>query len=95
MIGSCSLVNPGSSCKCARKTRAFIEKGYLDPERLQFTLAHQRRIREVVKPRADELMQANETYGANVFRDHPFYECSDPGAMLRKVLATLSSDLLP
>jgi RNA polymerase sigma factor (sigma-70 family) len=30
--GSCSLVSPAASCKCVRKTRAFVEKGYLDPE---------------------------------------------------------------
>ena len=48
----------------------------------------------MVSARADELWQAYEAFGANVYRDHPFYECSDPAAMLRKVLATLSSDLL-
>ncbi len=91
--GSCSLVNPEAPCRCARKTRAFIEKGYLDPERLVFTRDHRRRIREVVEERADELYRAYETFGANVFRDHPFYRCSDPAAMLRQVLATMSPDL--
>jgi RNA polymerase sigma factor (sigma-70 family) len=94
MNGSCSLVNPDSSCKCARKTRSFLEKGYIDPEKLQFTSVHQRRIREVVEARAGELTRAYESFGANVFRDHPFYECTDPVAMLRKVLTTLSPDLV-
>ena len=92
--GSCSLVNPGSACKCARKTGGFLQKGLLDPEKLQFTSDCRRRVREVVSARADELWQAYEAFGANVYRDHPFYECSDPAAMLRKVLATLSPDLL-
>ncbi len=93
--GSCSLVNPERPCRCVRKTRAFVEKGYVDPERLQFASAYRQRIREVAAARADELTQAYEAFGANLYRDHPFYECPDPAAALRKVLATFSPDLLP
>jgi RNA polymerase sigma factor (sigma-70 family) len=92
--GSCSLVNPGNACSCARKTRAFLEKGLLDPARLQFASGYRRRVREVVEARADELTRAYEAFGANVYRDHPFYECPDPRTMLREVLSTLSPDLV-
>jgi RNA polymerase sigma factor (sigma-70 family) len=94
MNGSCSLVNPACACKCDRKTRGFLGKGMLDPEKLQFTLDYRRRVREVAEARADELWQAYEAFGSNVYRDHPFYESPDPAAMLRKVLATFSPDLL-
>jgi len=92
--GSCSLVNPEAACRCARKTRAFIEKGYIDPERLVFTRDRRRRVREVVQARADELWTAYEAFGANTFRDHPFYEHPDPASLVRRVLSTLSPDLL-
>ncbi len=92
--GSCSLVNPAAECKCARKARGFLAQGYLDPERLVFTAERRRQVRDVVRARADELTQAYEKFGADVFRDHPFYRSSDPAAMLREVLATLSPDLL-
>jgi RNA polymerase sigma factor (sigma-70 family) len=92
--GSCSLVNPANQCQCIRKTRAFIEKGYIDPEKMQFTPAHQYRIRDVVKSRANELTHAYEQYGAGVFHDHPFYKCSDPAAMFRKALTGFSADIL-
>jgi hypothetical protein len=58
-----------------------------------FTRDYRRQIREVVTARADELWRAYEAFGANIYRDHPFYEHSDPGTMLRKVLASLSPDL--
>ncbi len=93
--GTCSLVNPAAECKCVRKARGFLAQGFLDPERLVFTADRRRRIRDVVKARADELAQAYETYGADVFRDHPFYECGNTVEMLRQALATLSPDLLP
>ena len=92
--GSCSLVNSGNQCQCVRKTRAFIEKGYIDLEIMQFTSAHQRRIRDVVRSRAHELTQAYESFGANVFHEHPFYESSDPVVMFRKALTEFSPDIL-
>ncbi len=94
MNGSCSLVNPACTCRCARKTRGFLEKGMLDPGKLQFTLGVPAPGPRGRWARADELWQAYEAFGANVYRDHPFYESPDPAAMLRKVLATLSPDLL-
>ncbi len=92
--GSCSLVNPACECTCARKARGFLAKGFLDPERLVFTAKRRQQVRDVVRARADELTRAYETFGANVFHDHPFYECRDAAAMLRKALATLSPDLV-
>ncbi len=92
--GSCSLVNPACGCRCARKARGFLAKGFLDPERLVFTPERRQRVREVARARADELTQAYEMYGADVFRDHPFYECRDAAQMVRKALATLSQDLV-
>ena len=32
--GNCSLVNPDAACRCARKTRAFIQGGFVDPVKL-------------------------------------------------------------
>ncbi len=47
----CSLVDPLNPCRCARKTRAFVRAGIVDPARLQFTAAHRARVEEVA-PRA-------------------------------------------
>jgi RNA polymerase sigma factor (sigma-70 family) len=92
--GSCSLVNPSCECKCTRKARGFVAKGYLDPERLVFTPERRRQVRDVVRARADELTQAYEAFGADVFGEHPFYECRDAVEMVRRVIAGLSPDLV-
>jgi hypothetical protein len=92
--GSCSLVEPGNACKCARKTRAFLERGLLEHGKLQFAADHRRRVRDVVEARMDELAEAHDIFQSGVFRDHPFYEGPDPVAMARKALAALSPDLL-
>lgn len=36
MRGQCGLVNANNSCRCAKKTRGFIEAGHVDPHHLQF-----------------------------------------------------------
>jgi RNA polymerase sigma factor (sigma-70 family) len=88
--GNCSLIEPGNSCKCARKTRAYIQGGFVDPQNLRFTAGHLRRIRDVVDERADELSAAYMKVADDVYRNHPFYEPPEQAAMLRRVLGSLA-----
>jgi RNA polymerase sigma factor (sigma-70 family) len=87
---NCSLVNPENDCKCARKTRAFIQAGFVDPAKLEFTQAHTRKVREVAAQRASELIDAYMEAGASVYRNHPFYEPSEQAEILRRVLPPLT-----
>ena len=86
---NCSLVNAQNDCKCARKTRAFIQAGFVDPAKLEFTQAHARKVREVAAQRAPELLDAYMEVGASVYRNHPFFEPSEQAAILRRVLGPL------
>ena len=88
--GNCSLVNPDAPCKCVKKTRAFVQGGFVDPQKLQFTSQYQRKVREVAGDRADELTDAYMKVAAQVYRDHPFYEPSEQVARLRQALKTVS-----
>jgi hypothetical protein len=88
--GNCSLVNSDAPCKCARKTRAFIQGGFVDPQKLQFTSQYRRKVREVAGDRADELTDAYAKVAAQVYRDHPFYEPAGQVATLRQALLAVS-----
>ncbi len=87
---NCSLVNAENDCKCVRKTRAFIQAGFVDPAKLEFTQAHARKVREVAAQRAPEIFEAYMEAGASVYRGHPFYEPAEQTAILRRVLPTLT-----
>jgi RNA polymerase sigma factor (sigma-70 family) len=87
---NCSLVKAQNACKCARKTRAFIQAGFVHPEKLEFTQAHTRTVREVAAQRTPEWMDAYMEAGASVYRNHPFYEPSEQAAILRRILGPLS-----
>lgn len=83
---NCSLVNPANDCKCVRKTRAFIQAGFVDPNKLEFTEDHLRKVREVEALRIPEQLDAYMEVAASVYRDHPFYDLSEQAAISRRVL---------
>jgi len=84
--GNCSLVDPAATCKCARKTRAYIQGGFVDPQKLAFTVDYRRRVRDVAGSRAGELADAYMRIAADVYRNHPFYEPAEQAAILRREL---------
>jgi RNA polymerase sigma factor (sigma-70 family) len=73
LTGRCSLVDPANPCRCARKTRAFVRAGIVDPARRQFSAAHRARVEEVAPTRADALHSATAAF-ARLWREHPYYE---------------------
>jgi RNA polymerase sigma factor (sigma-70 family) len=83
--GNCGLVDPNNTCKCARKTRAFIQGGFVDPNKLKFTSDYCRRVRDVAEARADEWGEA-----ASLYRDHPFYEPAEQVDLIRQMLNKIS-----
>jgi len=85
MNDKCGLVNQANPCRCAKKTRGFIQAGYVDPENLLFV--HER-IREVleVAPKVYETINTLDGKCAEIFRGHPFYEAPDIGQMLRRLV---------
>jgi hypothetical protein len=88
--GNCGLANPGNTCKCVRKTRAFIEGGFVDPQKLQFNTDYCRKVSEVAEDRADEWGDAYVRFAASLYRDHPFYEPAEQVAMVQRMLASVS-----
>jgi RNA polymerase sigma factor (sigma-70 family) len=88
--GNCSLVNPDAPCKCVKKTRAYIQGGFVDPQKLLFTSDYRRKVRDVAGDRSGELVDAYMNVAAQVYRDHPFYEPDEQVATLRQALKTVS-----
>jgi RNA polymerase sigma factor (sigma-70 family) len=97
MNDTCGLVNPANPCRCARKTRGFIDKGYVDPKNLQFVSERLVHIRAVAPSRVREL-DALERRHAELFRDHPVLTPPEEVLSLRRlfdqpgVRDTLGSD---
>src|SRR2546427_5048193 len=86
MNDRCGLVNPTNPCRCAKKTRGFMQAGWVDPESLLFARERIEQVREVVRTKAEVLTTLDAQY-AEVFRQHPFHPARDLVPALRQLLA--------
>ncbi len=85
MNDKCGLVNRANPCRCAKKTRGFIEAGYVDPEHLLFAREHVQQVRDVARTKADILTTLDDQC-VEIFREHPFCESPDLVPALRRLL---------
>jgi RNA polymerase sigma factor (sigma-70 family) len=85
MNDKCGLVNTANPCRCAKKTRGFMQAGYVDPDHLQFTKGRLANIDDVAPHRLDELDSLDRKH-AELFRDHAFLAPSDLASKLRALI---------
>jgi len=85
MHGQCGLINASNSCRCAKKTQAFIKAGYIDTNKLLFASEHVTRVRDVAQ-RTHEGLEALDAEYAEIHRGHPFLEGRDFVALLRDLM---------
>lgn len=88
MQGKCGLVNEDNPCRCARKTKAFIDRGFVDPGRLKFVRTHARRVADVANTNAGRLFVAVTEDYPRLFREHPFL---DPTGVFEQVEQLIST----
>jgi RNA polymerase sigma factor (sigma-70 family) len=85
MQDRCGLINKANPCRCAKKTRAFMKAGYVDPEKLLFAGSHVMRVREVAERRHEQIDALDLAYG-EIQRDNPFHDSPDFVASLKSLL---------
>src|SRR6201998_2574890 len=86
MNDKCGLVNQANPCRCAKKTRGFIQAGHVDPQTLLFVRERIGEVREAV-PKVHEALGTLDEKCAEIFRGHPFYKAPDLAPMLRRLVA--------
>jgi RNA polymerase sigma factor (sigma-70 family) len=85
MNDKCGLVNPANPCRCAKKTRGFIEAGHVDPKNLLFVRDRVCEVREAA-PNTYETIKTLDDKCADVYRRHPFYKPPDLAQMVRRLV---------
>jgi hypothetical protein len=70
----CGLVNKSNPCRCAKKTRAYIEAGVVDPTNLIFNTRHKKKIYELSEQKAVSITDTVEDLHKNIFQQHPLQE---------------------
>jgi RNA polymerase sigma factor (sigma-70 family) len=87
MNDKCGLLNQRNPCRCARKTRGFIQAGHVDPENLLFVRERICEVREAA-PKAFQTIKALDDRCSDIYREQPFYKPSDFAQMVRKLVET-------
>ena len=70
----CGLVNKSNPCRCAKKTRAYIEAGVVDPNNLIFNRRHKKKIYELSEQKSTSITDTVEDLHKNIFQQHPLQE---------------------
>ena len=81
----CGLVNKQNPCRCAKKTRGFIEKGIVDPNDLKFNKRYKRAIFEISKEKAMSIADTVEDLYKSIFQHHPFQEPLTPNKIVDEI----------
>ena len=87
MNDKCGLVNKSNPCRCAKKTRGFIQEGHVDPNNLLFARERMSEVREAA-PKVYEIVKTLDDQCAEIYRGHPFYKPPDLAQMVRKLVAS-------
>ena len=86
MNEKCGLVKTENPCRCERKTKAFIDRGMVDPRRLTFHRDHSSRVRDVASKRAHTVFAAVTEDYPRLFREHPFADPAGVDGAVRRAL---------
>lgn len=81
----CGLVDQRNPCRCANKTKGFIDRGFVSPARLQFVSERLIPVRAVAADRFNEIQELERRY-AEVIRDQPLIAAPDHAQQLRELL---------
>jgi RNA polymerase sigma factor (sigma-70 family) len=77
MDEKCGLMNKENPCRCARKTRAAIMAGYVDPQRLEYDRDHLGKIKSIVAARSHTVDDVLELRAQDLFQEHLFLKAPD------------------
>jgi RNA polymerase sigma factor (sigma-70 family) len=85
MNDKCGLVNPANPCRCAKKTRGFIQAGHVDPKNLLFVRERICNMRDAAPKTYQTIKTLDDKY-ADIYREHPFYKPPDLARMVRRLV---------
>lgn len=91
MNEKCGLVNAANPCRCAKKTRSFMQAGYVNPDRMEFTKGRLASVSDVAPHRLNELETLDRKH-AELFRDHGFLAAPDLATKLRELISQSGVD---
>lgn len=82
----CGLINLANPCRCAKKTKAFIDAGIVDPNNLKFNTRYKKRIFDLAQKQATPIVNTMEDLHRNIFKHDPFQDLPSSNRIIDEVL---------
>ncbi len=88
MTDKCGLVNKDNPCRCQKKTKGFIEKGFVNPDTMKWNTDFKDRMYEISENQVDSMLNESDRMYNKLFKEHPFKETKDKGEkILNEILS--------
>lgn len=87
MNNKCGLINKENPCRCARKTKGFIEKGIVDPDNLLWNETFQYKIKDYTSQNMDEILKSSDYLYTRLYQEQPFREGQQTETFVADLLA--------
>jgi len=91
MSGRCSLLDEANPCRCARKTKAFLQDGIIDAGNIRFARGHLKLLNVEAEQRDRELADLLGQAQADLRRLYPLFEAP---AVTERLTALIQSEQL-
>lgn len=90
MENKCGLINKNNPCRCSRKTKAFIDVGAVNREKMMFNNNYVRKISDLLPHTKNDMESNLEKYYTDVFKSHPYQERKTLKDRLDKLISSES-----
>ena len=82
----CGLINKANPCRCRKKTQFAIDNGFIKPDKLEFNLVNQQKIKQVVEPISVRWEDYFEEKYQQIYHNQPFNNTQDKENFLKALL---------
>jgi len=86
MHNKCGLVNKENPCRCPKKTKGFIEKGWVNSDNLKWQSNYTQKIFELCENEVDNTLNERDNVYKQIFKTHPFKKVNTSEYVLSQIL---------
>jgi len=74
MNRKCGLVNKDNPCRCPKKTKGFVDRGFVNPDKLKWNSDFRKRIVDLSEAESQNMQNEYEKMYTDLYKAHPFKE---------------------
>ena len=87
MNKKCGLVNKENPCRCPKKTKGFVEAGFVNPEQMKWNSNFSKRIQDLSEKKAELMADERDAIYERLYKEHPFKDTKNKSkAILSEIL---------